>query len=300
MDGMVFDVQNFSLNDGPGIRTTIFFKGCPLRCSWCSNPESQNAQEELLYYKNLCLSCYSCVEACPQGANKIKKDKTLFLDRSACRVCGICAKICPSGARVISGKRRSAEEIAAASTKDSLFYRNSGGGVTLSGGEPLMQAEFVREIAAKLKKKGLHCILDTSGYAPWKKLHEVLPYIDLLYWDIKCIDPSKHKRLTGVSNNLIISNLKKTLRLGKKVVFRLPLIPGTNDSDSDIEQMGIFLRRLGIGHVGLLPYHNLGAGKYKALDKVYFLSSKKNYKREEIARISKRLETEYGLSVSIV
>jgi pyruvate formate lyase activating enzyme len=194
----------------------------------------------------------------------------------------------------------SAEEIVAASTKDSLFYRNSGGGVTFSGGEPLMQAEFIRIISRKLKEKGIHCVLDTSGYAAWEKVRSVLPYIDLLYWDIKCIDPSKHERLTGVSNALIISNLEKTLALGKKVLIRLPFIPGINDADSDIERAGMFLLRLGVEHVDVLPYHNLGVGKYKALDRVYFPGSRKIYRREEITGICKRLEMEYGVSAGIV
>ncbi|MDD5775519.1 MAG: glycyl-radical enzyme activating protein, partial [Candidatus Omnitrophica bacterium] len=241
MDGTVFDIQSFSLNDGPGIRTTVFFKGCSLNCLWCSNPESQSVKEELLYNRDRCMSCYSCVEACPNGANRVNESGSVVYDRTACKACGACVQMCPSEARVISGNIKSVEEIVQTVVRDSLFYRNSGGGVTLSGGEPLSQAEFIREIAKELKKHGIHCVLDTSGNASWEKLKSILPFIDLIYWDIKCIDREKHRKLTGVTNDLIIENLKKSLRLGKKVVVRFPLIPGCNDSNSDIEEIGYFL-----------------------------------------------------------
>ncbi|MFH1081542.1 MAG: glycyl-radical enzyme activating protein [Pseudomonadota bacterium] len=300
MDGTIFDIQSFSLNDGPGIRTTVFLKGCSLNCLWCSNPESQSMKEELLYYRERCVSCCSCVEACPNGAIRVNKNGTVVFDRTVCKACGACVHICPSEARVISGSLKSVEEIVQTAVRDNLFYRNSGGGVTLSGGEPLSQAEFVREIAKELKKHGIHCVLDTSGNAPWKKLESVLHFIDLIYWDIKCINGEKHGKLTGVTNDLIIENLEKTLRLGKKILVRFPLIPGCNDSRSDIEETGNFLRELGIGHIDVLPYHNLGVSKYKALDKAYHLGATKIYKREEVEEISKILKTEYGLSVSIV
>lgn len=300
VDGFIFDIQRFSLNDGPGIRTTVFFKGCPLHCLWCSNPESQRRGQELLYYRDRCVACHRCVDACSNRANTAHETGTVVLDRAACHTCGECVRVCPAGARVISGSRVSVKEILHVVQSDSLFYRNSGGGVTFSGGEPLLQAEFILETVRELKKWGIHCVLDTSGYGSWEHLEPVLGFIDLLYWDVKCLNQEKHLALTGVSNDLIITNLEKTLRLGKKVVLRLPLVPGCNDSVEDMRQTGRFLRELGFTQVDVLPYHNLGISKYKALDISYGLASVQLYTREALERVIAPLTQEYGVSVRIV
>ncbi len=263
--GMVFDIQKFSVHDGPGIRTTIFMKGCPLRCLWCHNPESWHAKPELLFDLGKCTSCGRCIPACPNGCHKIENGKHIF-DRSTCTTCGICAKACFSEALELCGEVRSAEDVIAEVMKDKLFYDNSGGGMTLSGGEPMAQFEFTKELLKLGKENGLHICIETCGFAQKKQYEEILPFIDLFLFDIKTVDAEKHKKLTGQDNALILENLRFINDSGAKIHLRCPLVPGVNDSDAELSGIGKLADSLSnVIEVDVEPYHPLGISKAKRL-----------------------------------
>lgn len=269
--GLVFDVKHFAVHDGPGIRTTVFLKGCPLRCGWCHSPESQNPRPEIAFYPDLCIGCAACVEACPNGAQTMDPVK---IRRELCTGCGACADACYAGSLVKFGDRITVEEVIREVEKDRLLLETSGGGVTLSGGEPVAQSQFASELLRSLKREGYHTALDTSGYAPWEVLEDVARHADLVLYDLKHMDPRAHEELTGAPNDLILSNLRSLSQQGSKtIIVRLPVIPGLNDSNENIEATAKFLGGLGgIEAVELLPYHNLGATKYEALGWEYLLS----------------------------
>jgi pyruvate formate lyase activating enzyme len=199
IEGIVFDIQGFSIHDGPGIRTLVFLKGCHLRCPWCSNPESQRFEPELFFHPERCIGCHKCLQVCPQGAIRIL-DGNLSFNRSLCQNCGKCSRVCYAEARVMKGRQMTADQVVEEVLKDDLFYLNSGGGVTLGGGEPLAQADFAAEILMKCKKKGLHTTIETAGYVPWPQIEKVLPYTDLFVYDVKHMDPGKHSNIIGVDN----------------------------------------------------------------------------------------------------
>ena len=296
--GMIFDIQRFSINDGPGIRTTVFFKGCPLTCLWCDNPESQKSQPQLLYFDLLCVKCYRCVAACPTGATTMAADGSIAIDRELCEACGTCVQECTSEARAISGKLMTVDEVLDIVKKDSLFYRNSGGGVTASGGEPTSQPVFLEEFFKRCQEGGLHTTLDTCGYVRWEVLERVLEHVDLVLLDIKHMDPATHIALTGVDNKLILENAKKIVEKGKPVILRLPLIPGCNDSEENIKAVAEFAVQIGARRLDVVPYHELGTKKYERLGLEYKLSGVKPYKEEQVAAIKQKFES-YGLDVSI-
>ena len=269
--GYIFDIQRFSINDGPGIRTTVFFKGCPLRCIWCDNPESQEQLPQLLYFESLCTKCYRCVEECPTGATKISPDGSIEIDRGLCQADGLCVEACPSEARVLSGRKMTVDEVVEIVRKDELFYRNSGGGITVSGGEPLMQPEFVYNLLRECKANNFHTTLDTCGYAQWDIMQQVLEYTDLVLYDIKHMDSAEHRRQTGVDNELILSNLEKIKMNETRVWLRCPVIPGFNDSESEIEKVAKFALSLKVEKISLLPYFKYGEQKYEYLGRSYSL-----------------------------
>lgn len=269
--GTVFDIQPYSINDGPGIRTTIFFKGCSLRCLWCSNPESQAPWPELLYFEDRCGRCYRCVEACPTRATTIGDGGALNIDRKVCRACGKCAEVCPNGARSIVGKEMTVEDVLAVVKRDSLFFRNSGGGVTLSGGEPAFQPDFALALLQQSRKNGIHTAVETCGYAETAALERLLESVDMVLFDIKHMDPEAHRRLTAADNALILENLKMAATSGADVVVRMPLIPGCNTSPENIRAAGQYVSALGIKRVDVVPYHKLGVSKYARLGRVYQL-----------------------------
>jgi pyruvate formate lyase activating enzyme len=263
--GVVFNIQRFSIHDGPGIRTTVFLKGCPLCCFWCQNPESKSGRPEILLDRRKCTLCGVCSAACPNGAVGIEEGKAVF-DRRLCGGCGRCAVACPSEARSISGKQMTAEEVMREVLKDRKFYENSDGGVTLSGGEPLAQPDFARLIFEKSKQADLHTTLDTCGYAPWPAIEKVLEYVDLVLFDIKHLDTAKHREATRQDNLLILENARRISKL-KPMRVRIPLIPGFNDSMEAVSGIAAFVKdELGCRDLDLLPYNRMGEVKYDFLD----------------------------------
>jgi glycyl-radical enzyme activating protein len=296
--GCVFNIERFAIRDGPGIRTTVFLKGCPLRCLWCANPESMSPAPQLFYLENLCTRCYRCIEACPNKATTKTLDGAIKIDRSVCKACGKCVEACPNKAREISGKLMTVDEVLEEVKRDTLFYQNSGGGVTFSGGEPTHQPEFLWHLLKASQESGIHTALDTSGFVKPEILKKILEHTDLVLYDIKHMDPAKHKDLTGVDNRLILENAKMIAAMGKPMIIRVPLIPGHNDSPENIKALAEFMLSLGLKRVDLLPYHSLGKIKYYRLGMEYKLSDLKPHQGDEVAKIKADLES-YGLQVGV-
>ncbi len=262
--GMVYNIQRMSIQDGPGLRTTVFLKGCPLHCLWCSNPESQSFQPQLLVFENLCCNCGKCGEACPHGA--VSTDGEHFnRDLSLCRNCGACAEVCPTKARVMSGNVMSVDEVMKVVRKDELFYTNSGGGVTFGGGEPTSAGDFLVELLESCRQAGYHTCVDTCGHCAPGQFKKVLDLAEMFLFDCKHMDPEQHRRLTGQDNSVILANLREVLRSGVPVHIRVPLMPGLNDSEENIAAMAAMLREFGKHEVDVLPCHAFGRNKYTAL-----------------------------------
>lgn len=274
--GKVFDIQKFSVNDGPGIRTLVFFKGCPLRCQWCSNPESQQSRFELMHYQNICDLCAKCTEVCPNGQIIIKNNQRVY-DTKGCLLCGKCVDTCSKTALRLAGRDETVSDIVSITKQDYLFYLNSGGGVTIGGGEPLMQPAFLKKLLFQLKEIGIHTAIETCGYAEWEVFNSIFQYLDLLLYDLKHIDSEKHLKFTGKSNKRILDNLSKLLIKDTSVIIRIPLIPGFNDDSDTIRGICSFLSdndvKKTINRVDLLPYHKLGTNKYQALARNYELKT---------------------------
>ncbi len=265
--GLIFNIQRFSLQDGPGIRTTVFFKGCPLRCSWCHNPESQVNKPELQVFADLCLHCGRCAAVCPSGACRLHPEGPA-VDRQLCLNCGRCATECPSGALRLCGQYRTAESIIAEIVRDEPFYRRSDGGLTLSGGEPLLQLDFALELLKAAKERGLHTAVDTSGYAVWPRLAALIPQTDLWLYDLKTMHEARHEAAAGVSNRLILENLRRLGQQAVSIHVRIPLIAGFNDTPEEMRQMAGFLRPLpAVRLVEFSPYHELADAKYQSLSR---------------------------------
>jgi len=270
--GIVFDIMHFSTHDGPGIRTTVFLKGCPLRCEWCHNPESQSSEVELMLRPNLCIACEECIAACAAGAIS-RVDGAVVTDREKCNLCGDCVAVCTAEGRAIVGREMTVAEVMAEINKDAIFYEESGGGVTFSGGEALMQPDFLVELLQACKQSGYHTTVDTCGFASWKVFDSILPYVDLFLYDVKSLDDDVHRRYTGASNQLILANLRRLAETGCALILRMPLIPGVNDSPEAIQAVGQFAASLpGLARLDVLPYHRAGVEKYVRLDKEYNLS----------------------------
>ncbi len=271
--GIVFDIQRFSLQDGPGLRTLVFLKGCPLRCMWCSNPESQNCEPELLYDETRCTRCGSCVLACDHNAISLQPDGRPSHLPSACKLCNACVLVCKNHARTVSGEQMTVEQVITLVKRDMPFFRRSGGGVTLGGGEPTKQPVFAREILQELKNDGLNTAIETCGYAAARSFLSVAEFADLIYYDLKHACNPRHLELTGVGNELIIDNLSALLRVHEAVIVRYPLVPGCNDTAADLHALAAVLLRLPkVPPVELMPYHRFGEHKYRLLQREYALS----------------------------
>jgi len=262
--GVLFDVKRFAVHDGPGVRTTFLLKGCPLRCRWCHNPEGISPAPELAYYAHRCIHCGECVAACPHGAHRLEGGKHAF-ERSRCVACGRCEEACLGGALRFWGRPMTVAEAVALALEDRPFYEQSGGGVTVSGGEPLLQPEFALELLAALRRQGLHTALDTCAAVPWAAIAQVLPFTDLLLIDLKQADTAAHRRLTGRGNQLILRNFRRLAEAGATIEVRMPLVPGSNDGPEDLAAAGAFLAPLGVVRVKVLPYHDLARSKYDAI-----------------------------------
>ena len=298
ISGTVFDIKSFSIHDGPGIRTTVFFKGCPLRCWWCHNPESQSPAQELLLRPNLCIGCGACLDVCPQGAIS-KNGRGIVTDLEACSACGACVDVCYSDARVLVGKTWSVAEVLAAVERDRPFYDQSGGGVTFSGGEPLMQPAFLLALLQACKERGLHTTVDTCGFAAKEVFADIADYVDLFLYDLKVMDDARHKDVTGVSNRLILDNLRMLSQSGHDLVLRVPIIPGVNDDRENLEHLGQFIASLPhLNRVDILAYHQTGMEKYQRLHRSYRLSETNPPSEARMDEIAAYLST-FGLSVKV-
>lgn len=263
--GRVFEIQRFSIHDGPGIRTTVFLQGCPLHCLWCHNPEGRAASSLLSYQADKCVACGECVRTCPRHGHLMLDGRHAF-DRRVCAVCGRCAAVCPSGALELVGRQVTVDEVVQACLPDLPFYRDSGGGITLSGGEPLCQIEFATALLASARAAGLHCAVETSGAVPFDHLERVLPLVDLFLYDLKETDEARHREFTGASNPGIIDNLGQLCSRGARVRLRLPLIPGLNDRPDHFTAIAALVASLPpLDGVELMPYHRLGLAKRERL-----------------------------------
>lgn len=294
----ITNISRGSLHDGPGVRTVVYFKGCPLRCMWCHNPESFSFHSQTVFNAKKCIGCGKCVSACPE--HHIIKDGTLTFSPYGCTGCGLCASLCPSGALSVIGEQKSAEEIFEEIKKDIHYYRVTGGGVTFSGGECLLYPDFVNDIAKLCKNEGINTLVESALCIPWENVEAVLPYIDTFFVDLKIGDRGKHKQYTGKDNSLIIENLAKLSNTEKSVVLRIPIIPGVNDSECDMEEFGEIIKGFGkaILRIELLKYNNLAEGKYNLIGEKYTPFAKTTQSDGEMSRLCSLLAEKTGLDCS--
>lgn len=296
--GTVFDIMHFSTRDGPGIRTTVFLKGCPLNCAWCHNPESQSPDPQLMLRPNLCIACLACVPACTHQAIEMREGRLLHFPER-CVVCGACVDVCTAGAREVVGRQMSTGEVMAELEKDRVFYEESGGGVTISGGEPLLQFDFLVELLAACRAAGLHTALDTSGFCEPELFKTLFPLVDLFLFDIKAMDDHIHQEYTGVSNLPILANLLNLSTAGCKFRIRLPLVPSINDTPEQLQALGSLAAGLpGLEGIEILPYHLIGLEKYRRLQMPYRLTDLVPPDRNHV-QASAGILQHYNVEVSI-
>lgn len=292
MNGIIFDIQNYAIFDGPGIRTIIFLKGCPLKCDWCQNPESQKLSPEMSYFKEKCQLCGICVDTCPNNALQLLNDE-IKRDKALCTMCGNCAEMCPNQVMEIVGRIIPVEELVEIILGDKPFYDNSGGGVTISGGEPTTQIDFLLELLKALKNQGIHTAIETCGYFNENLISELVKYVDLFLFDIKLVDTDKHKKFTTVFNEKILTNFSKILsKVGsERIIPRIPLIPGVNTDINTIQQIIAFLKDVNYnGIIHLMPYNKLTKTKYEKMGMESFHKDFGNLTDNDIHEITKLFE----------
>jgi pyruvate formate lyase activating enzyme len=299
ISAVVFDVERYATEDGPGIRSVVFMKGCSLRCTWCQNPESHSLRPQVMYYRSKCIACRRCVEACPSGAIQEVPLRGFMTDSGKCTLCGTCTDACLSDARKIVGRRVPVGSLMNELLRDRRYYEESGGGVTFSGGEPLVQADATVALARLCRGEGIHTALETAGFVPWTRLEEVLPWVDLLYFDLKHIDSEEHRRYTGAPLDLILENLQKASEISENLVVRIPVIPGVNAREDTLRRMLTFLaERTRVRHVELLPFHRLGLGKYEGLGLRYAMADVGAMSREQCTAFAE-IGSSLGLLVRV-
>ncbi|SHI21684.1 pyruvate formate lyase activating enzyme [Sporobacter termitidis DSM 10068] len=296
--GIVFNIQRYSIDDGPGVRTTVFLKGCPLSCLWCSNPESQRGLPEITYRYTSCKRCGTCVQVCPAGAVTLDGGG-VHIDRDACTLCEECVHHCVPEALKVSGKKMTVDEVFKVVKRDADYYEASGGGVTASGGEILAQADFVAALFRRCREAGYHTNADTCGFGDPAALCKILEYSDLVFFDLKHLDPAKHREYCGQSNELILDNLARVVKKGVPMVIRVPLIPGYNNSEDNLRALAETVKAAaGDAPVNLLPYHRYGANKYRMVDMTYRLEDVPELTQEELNK-AKAIIDSYGLACEI-
>ena len=288
--GVLIEIQRFCLHDGPGIRTTVFFKGCPLRCRWCANPESQQHVPQIQFISSNCIGCGNCISVCPVQAVKGERGKAVNFCPEKCITCQRCVPECAGRALKVSGKRWSLEELVQEVMKDQVFFRE-GGGVTFSGGEVLSQAVFAEKLAGALHEKGIHITCETCGFSGHEEFQKLLDWCDLLYLDIKHWEEEKHVEGTGKSRKIILEHLKMAVEAGIPMAVRIPVIPDYNDSDEDGHGFGVMLREYGVRQVHLLPFHQFGAAKYRQLGRAYEYDDYKAVTEEELEPFARVLKS---------
>ena len=268
----ITNIQKFSIHDGDGIRTTVFFKGCPLKCEWCHNPETQRFEKEMQVDREKCTGCGTCASVCPNGAVRMTEDHRPSWDPKACTFCGKCENFCPAGVREIVGREYTVKELTKELMKDQMFYEESGGGVTFSGGEVMsMDMDFILAMAKELKRQDVTLTIDTCGYVPYERFEKILPYVNTFHYDVKVMDPELHKKYMGTDNKLILENLIRLSQDGARIYIRIPTIKEVNGNEENMKETIAFLKQHDIHPAGvnLLPYHDTGSGKYAKLDMEY-------------------------------
>jgi len=293
---LIFDVQRYSVHDGPGIRTLVFFKGCPLRCKWCQNPESISKQREIAFFSNKCIGCGECAKACPKGA--ITFEGPGRINRSLCDRCGKCTETCYAEALVTVGKEYAVSDLLDVVERDRPFYRQSGGGVTVSGGEPTAQFSFLLDFLKAAKAADLHTVMETCGSCAWSKLEQLLPYLDLIHFDLKIIDAKAHRRHTGAGNRSILTNARKLVESSANMVFRVPLVPGMTATSENVLDIIDLLSEFEHDRIHLLPYHKMGESKLERIDSTLEPLNLEPLSDEDVAAIKVQFEAA-GISVLI-